>query len=284
VVDLLGWWHLLSLDAPTVAVVWLLAFAWTAGVTLPVWIPVVLACGTWGVYLLDRILDARSALKRNQWSLLRLRHMFHWRFHKVLLPLSIELIVGAFGLAMSAMPATARVRNSLLMAAALGYFSGVHAGSLGVKMGRYVWIKNLKEFFVGLIFTAACVLPTLARIHDGYAMILPVALFVALAWLNCHAIEVWESRTIDGIDSKSAWEERAVWVGALLLASFALGGAIYILHFDERFSVLELTACASALLIATLHFYRQRFSQLVLRIAADLVLLTPLIFLLRRAG
>lgn len=56
-------WHLSSLDAPTVAVVWSLGFGWAAGVRLPFWVPVLIALGTWAVYIGDRLLDARSALR-----------------------------------------------------------------------------------------------------------------------------------------------------------------------------------------------------------------------------
>jgi len=48
-------WHLASLDAPTVAVVWTLGFAWAASVRLPPWIPVLLALATWAVYVADRL-------------------------------------------------------------------------------------------------------------------------------------------------------------------------------------------------------------------------------------
>ena len=46
-------WHLASLDAPTVAAVWGLAFAWAAHIALPRWIPALLALGTFvaGVHI-----------------------------------------------------------------------------------------------------------------------------------------------------------------------------------------------------------------------------------------
>ena len=58
----LALWHLASLDAPTVAVTWSLAFAWAAQVRLPGWIPLLLALACWAVYVADRLLDARAAL------------------------------------------------------------------------------------------------------------------------------------------------------------------------------------------------------------------------------
>lgn len=56
-------WHLSSLDAPTVAIVWSLAFAWTANVRLPWWVLVLLPLGVWTVYVADRLLDARAGIQ-----------------------------------------------------------------------------------------------------------------------------------------------------------------------------------------------------------------------------
>jgi Na+/H+ antiporter NhaC len=272
---LLGWWHLLSFDAPTVALVWLSGFAWAARVKLPVWIPVVLFCGTWGVYLLDRILDAHAALKKSQSEKLQLRHQFHWRFKSILLPLGLSLVAFAFLLAVYEMPATARIRNSVLMLAALGYFWSVHAQAIGLSRIQFKGLKYCKEALVALIFTAACVLPVLARTQDFTFWIQQALLFALLAWLNCHAIDCWESQSPKGT--------RTVLLASLLLAVAALGAAFYMGHSDWRVAALDFTACASSLLIASLHFYRLKLTPLNLRIAADLVLLTPLLFLMRSA-
>ena len=56
-------WHLTSLDAPTVAVVWSLSFAWVVGVHLPKWVPVLLAIGTWVAYVGDRLLIISKLVK-----------------------------------------------------------------------------------------------------------------------------------------------------------------------------------------------------------------------------
>jgi hypothetical protein len=269
---LLRSWHLLSLDAPTVALVWLFAIAWTARITLPIWIPIVLASGTWGVYLLDRILDARSALLLNQPSQLRLRHIFHWRWRRLLFPLAILLVILAISLAIAEMPATARVRNSFLMAAALSYFFGVHARAAGLATAQFAWLKNFKELFVALIFTAACALPTFARTHNAPALIASALLFVALAWLNCHAIQLWESRASSANNS--------VLIAAIFLGVIAILTASIATQVDARFTALDVSVALSALLIALLQIYKQQFSPLSLRIAADLALLTPLPLLL----
>src|ERR1700722_867772 len=57
-------WHLASLDAPSVAMAWSLAFAWAAHVSLSGRVLVVLALATWCAYVSDRILDARVLAAR----------------------------------------------------------------------------------------------------------------------------------------------------------------------------------------------------------------------------
>jgi hypothetical protein len=79
----LAWWHLASLDAPTVAVAWSLGFAWAAGVALPAWVPALLALTAWAVYIGDRLLDARAAIRSGETHRLRERHFFHHRHRRV---------------------------------------------------------------------------------------------------------------------------------------------------------------------------------------------------------
>lgn len=273
---LLRSWHLLSLDAPTVALTWLLAFAWAARISLPIWIPIVLASGTWGVYLLDRILDARSALLLHQPSHLRLRHIIHWRMRRLLFPLAALLVALAIALAIVEMLPTARIRNSLLMAAALAYFLGVHARAVGLATAKFSWLKNFKELFVAIIFTAACVLPTLARIHISSALVVSALLFAALAWLNCHAIQIWESR--------GTATNNSILIAAIFLCAVGIVSACVALRIDSHFAVLDSSVALSALFFVLLQIYKQHFSTLALRIAADLALLTPLPLLLWSAS
>ncbi len=79
-------WHLASLDAPTVAVVWSFAFAWSAGIKLPDWVSALLVLAVWPVYVIDRLLDARAGLRSQNLDRLRERHLFHWRHRRLLLP------------------------------------------------------------------------------------------------------------------------------------------------------------------------------------------------------
>jgi hypothetical protein len=263
---------LASFDAPTVAVVWSLAFGWAAGVRLPAWIPVLLALAAWAVYVADRLLDARAALRACNLMGLRERHLFHHRHRRLLAPLAIAAACAAVCIVFILMPAPARERNSVLGAAALAYFTGVHSSSRlsfrGISRNSLV-LK--KELLVGLLFSSACALPVLSRAAaQGSLALRPLsaaAVFYALlAWLNCHAIDRWESEPSQSGTRVST----PAWI-------LAIAGLLVAYNLQPRAAALVIGGAASALLLALLDRLRSRLTPLALRVAADLVLLTPLV-------
>jgi hypothetical protein len=270
-------WHLTSLDAPTVAVVWSLAFAWAAHVVLPVWIPTLLAVATWAVYVADRLLDARTALRTGDASSLRERHRFHHRHWHWLVSLAIVAAVAAACIVFTLMPAPARERNSLLAAAALVYFTRVHSSHkfppFGLA-GRFPVLQ--KELLVGLLFTAACVLPALSRtgLSRNLAPLSAAAAgFALLAWLNCHAIDRWETA--------EPAQRSPVFPQACLLALAGLLLAAILSSAHPRIAALVVTGAVSSLLLGLLDSLQTRLTPLALRAAADLVLLAPIALILR---
>ena len=268
-------WHLASLDAPTVAAVWTLAFAWSAGVSLPAWVPILLVLATWAVYIGDRLLDAHSGLRTAQYSRLRLRHRFHWRHRRIFIPVAVAAGCAAAFIVFSFMPMDARERNSVLAAAAFVYFTRVHTSREDMPIAavfRRPFIS--KEMLVGLLFTAACALPALSRATISPALVVwpPIVFtvfFALLAWLNCHAIERWESRGQSLTCS-------AIWKPALALALTGLLASAILSATHTRAAALLLAGALSAFLLALLDSRRSRLTPLALRVAADLVLLTPI--------
>ena len=263
-------WHLGSLDAPTVAAVWTLGFGWAAGVRLPHWVPLLLALTAWAVYIADRLLDARTHL-RTAPHRLRERHFFHWRNRHIFIPLGTAAACAAAWLVLTRMSSAIRARDSVLCAAALVYFTGVHSGRIRRRLPA---LLVSKELLVGVIFTAACALP--AWFHGQFAgtgspewpLLGPVLLFALLAWLNCHLIELWETNT-----PRLSGPHPAV--------ALALAGAILALSLAavQQPATAALAACgaAGALLLALLDRLRSHLAPVALRAAADLVLLTPLL-------
>jgi hypothetical protein len=263
-------WHLTSLDAPTVAVTWTLAFAWAAHVRLPLWLPAVLGLAAWSFYIADRLLDARNAR-----TPLRTRHHFHWKHRRLFVPIAFTTAIIAMALVLHSTPLAARTRDSVLAAATLAYFSSVHSP----------WRPLIpkfslpKELLVGILFTLACTAPTWTRIVGPGIVITHLALlptiliFTSLAWLNCHAIETWESA------SKSSHRPSTLWLAIALAAIALLTTVIAAALHQHRQAALLAAAALSASLLALLDRHQHSLTPIALRCSADLVLLAPLALL-----
>ncbi|HTJ29042.1 MAG TPA: hypothetical protein VL346_00990 [Acidobacteriaceae bacterium] len=260
-------WHLTSLDAVTVAVTWTLAFAWAVHLRLPWWLPAVVGLSTWAFYIADRLFDARHAR-----TPLRARHHYHWRRRRFFIPFAACCALAALTLVLWKMPLRTEMRDSLVAAAAFTYFAGVHtarkAPASHMRRRRHVqWVR--KELLVAIVFTAACALPTLTRSATRLSLLPVLTLYAALAWLNCHAIESWESWNASAARSVRH-AAQALAGSALLAACIAIG-----LH-HSRIGLLLLAAASSAAMLGLLNHQRERLTPTTLRALADLVLLTPL--------
>jgi hypothetical protein len=227
---------------------------------------VALALAAWSVYIGDRLLDARHAR-----SPLRERHHFHWRRRKVLLPIALGAAVAAVAIVLYCMPLAARERNSVLAAAALAYFASVHspwrvpAAKIGLRIP--------KELLVGILFTLACATPVWARMAGHRLhLLMPTVCFIALAWLNCHAIESWES-------AKDSARVSVVRLATALGSAALLCGAVAAAAHDLRQAALLAGAAVSGALLGWLDLRRRTLPPVALRAAADLALLVPMALL-----
>jgi hypothetical protein len=326
----LRFWHLASLDAPTVAVVWCLGFAWMAHVRLPAWSPLLLALVAWTVYIGDRLLDARAGLQTPPLHQLQERHHFHWRHRRIFVPLAAASAVIAAWMVLALLPPRALKPDSVVAVATLAYFSGVHSRW---RLPSRLTALLSREFLVGTLFTAGCILPVWCRLPVSqsppsapHMLMIPMAFFAALAWLNCRAIGHWESEshgpTADRFASlkgtgfspttgqtKSAGalapegflpcvdRENPTFAGvsfvsagivpspsrvfqiACLLALTGSLACVALAAGQPRSAAMLAAGALSALLLAGLDRLRPRLTPLLLRTAADLVLLTPIVLL-----
>jgi predicted PurR-regulated permease PerM len=111
-----------------------------------------------------------------------------------------------------------------------------------------------------------------------------VGFFALLAWLNCHAIECWESGRCERGRFGSAFGQSRrsrVFLPAGLLGLLGLLLTAVLFQIQPRSAGLVATGAVSALLLALLDRFRHHFTSLALRAAADLVLLCPAVLLLR---
>ena len=272
-------WHVASLDAPTVALVWSCAFAWAVHVRVPAWAPLVLALIAWAMYIGDRLLDARAGMQSPPMHRMRERHHFHWHYRRILLPVALAAAVLAALVIVMRLPARARMPDTALAAATLAYFSGIHSRG---RIRPVEWLLSTfssRAFLIGVLFTAGCLLPAASQVAPAasvpVARVLawPAVFFAALAWLNCHAIGHWESARSERAPTGIVGKAGLVAATGFALA-FLMGGTA------PRIGGLVIAGTGSALLLALLERMRTRLTPLALRAAADLVLLTPAILLL----
>jgi len=273
----LALWHLLSLDAPTVAVLWTWFLAASVHISLPLISTAAMAIAVWMLYAADRLLDARllDARPLHTGDLLH-RHRFHHR-HRSLFLLGILAASVALALLIPRLHPHA-IRLDLILGALLaGYFILVHATGSAHRLPN--------EIAVGLFFSAAVFIPTVARAPQLRFNLLPVAaLFALLCSLNCLFIYHWEHPALHLATSTPHPVTRLAIrhiarIAALSLACDLLAAALS-LHQLHPSPWTPPTACAiSTAILLLLHRYRLHLSPLDLRAAADLALLTPLLLL-----
>jgi hypothetical protein len=258
----LAGWHLLSLDAPTVAVVW----TWFAGLVVGAgvrWTDLAaMFCAVWVLYAADRLLDARALRDGGDAGELERRHLFHDQHRRWF---RWGIAAGCIALA-ALLPAirVEEVRLYLVIGALLvGWFAVIHSGRKPL----------LKEFVVGVFFAAAVFVPAVSRMPwMRGALVLPAVLFGALCSLNCLFIFAWEHEG-GGLAGRRFAGQWVGWVGAGL-GAIALGLMPLVGASGGR--ILQAVGLSAALLV-TLHCLRRRVERTTLRALADLVLLTPLL-------
>jgi len=298
-------WHLLSLDAPTVAATWTWAVARACGMHLPRASLLAMGIAVWLLYAADRLLDARvldGPARECLSEELEARHFFHYRYRR---RFAVGIGLAAVGLAVllpSLAPAAMRL-YAIEAAFLFAWFLVLHAGKLQTVASRH---RLPKEIAVGLFFAAAVFIPTVAREPGLRVRLLPAAGLLATACsLNCLAIYSWEhecwvyepfEQTARKHDpGRSGWGEgpdpfRCHWttrvalrhlVGlAAGLAAVGLGLAMVdCLLWGRQVWTLPAACALSACLLLLLHRSRRRIDPTALRAAADVALLTPLLFL-----
>jgi hypothetical protein len=273
------YWHLLSLDAPTVAVLWAWMLAREVGAAVPWSTLAVLGIGTWLIYVGDRLLDGLPGAPRTE---LRERHHFHARHRRSLLTAAAVAIGVLVWLVVARMPAAGRREDACIFAVAMIYAAAVHQPFFRIRFPR--------ELVVGLVFACACAVPAWSAADYAHAdLAVLVSLFAALCWLNCSAIHAWEQRGV----SRTA---PATLPGgpflSLLASGIALASAIFVLLAQRNAGELRIAVvlfASSMLFFALDRDFRRSLqrrqsdavpSALAMRVLADAILLTPILLLI----
>lgn len=268
-------WHLLSLDAPSIAALWVWFIAAADHIRLPLSSIAAMFIAVWMLYAADRLLDTRLLDSQSrQEQHLEARHYFHHRHRTVFLagiliasaalaPLLLRLSTGAIHLYL--------ILGGLLF----GYFILIHATRSAHRFP--------KEIAVGIFFAAATFIPTVARQPDLRLALLPSALLLAmLCSSNCLFIYTWEHdpQRTSVLDHPTHTITRfALRHLPLFAIAIALAGTTLAIFYRHAPWPIPFAVAISAALLLLLHGRRRHISLMTLRAAADLVLLTPMLLI-----
>jgi hypothetical protein len=261
--NLAQWWHLLSLDAPTVAALWSVFFVRAMHLHLSLLQALLLPLGTWLLYVTDRILDG---LRQPHAALLRERHHFHARHRIAFVAAALFLAVLLAWSVLTYMRPEALRDDSYLGIFALLYLVVVHRGASRLP----------KELAVAILFAAATAVPAWSRLNAGgnagKEQLAPAIIFFALlCWINCVGIEKWEGGTLHATTRWASLHLRPI---VTVTALCSLAAALF--APSPGLAAVYLAAMVSSGLLFALDARSDRLSPLHLRIAADAALLTPL--------
>jgi hypothetical protein len=294
---LLTHWHLLSLDAPTVATLWTWFIARANHIHLPASSLFAMAIAVWMLYAADRLMDARLMDARLMDARpldapyphvedLEARHLFH-HFHRLAFLAGILIASALLATLLPRLEAAALHLYLILGALLTGYFILIHAA---VPVPIHVAPTGTsrtphrlpKEIAVGIFFSAATFIPTVARRPDlRLTLLAPALLFSALCSLNCLFIYAWEHPNTAHPDTIHPNAHPATRLALRHLQSLAIAIALFAAALTATHRSLWPIAAGcglAACLLLLLHRSNRNRAHLpptVLRAAADLALLTP---------
>ena len=279
--SLLGLWHLCSLDAPSVAALWVWFIAYAYGVPLPWTSSAGMFVAVWMLYAADRLLDGRAHASRHS---LEERHHFHGRHrNRFVLGLSgCSCLMAGLMLKLSRVELRLYTTLGFLLVA---YFFLIHVWSSKKSRSKDEHRRIPKELAVGLFFPAAVFIPTVSRTPELRYVLLPSAILFALACtLNCLYVYTWEHPS----DRSEAHWTTQYAVGNLRLVSICALVLCVIAASSTRWMggvSLVATACGlSVLALLAVDLLRHRLTALTVRASADLALLSPLLLILLSAA
>lgn len=265
------WWNLLSLDAPTVAVLWASVFAQASAIRLTYAEYTILALSVWIIYVCDRLLDVWKSTDR---AALPARHRFCFRHSRALVAALVLASAMVVYLAATELPARECWCGLLLAAVVALYMISIH--------GKASFLQ--KELVVGIVFATGTTLALWSRNTSFFWMARSSwTAFALLCSLNCLSIECWEQPQTEKSDC-SAPPVLIAWVN-----SHFIGCALAIVVFTfltvlspdsstgSRLLLLAVSLGAVSLLL--IHSNRRALSRSALRVLADAALVVPALLL-----
>jgi hypothetical protein len=245
------WPNLLSLDAPIVALLWQLLFVRCFHGSLGSLPAALLAVAVWLIYVADRTLDAWRGVTEQT------RHEFYGRHWRAVLPIWIAALGGGTWLAWSRLPG-----RLFFEGAVVGFCTGLYLAAVHLAPGL-LRREGSKESAVAVLFGLGASLAAWPGVQTT-SDVLAILLFSCLCWMNCVAIDDWE---------------RGRELRPSVIAAAGLVAVIASCLLKDHRPILGAAETAGALGLVLLDRLQRRASPEALRVLADVVLLTPILFL-----
>jgi hypothetical protein len=221
---------------------------------------VTLAATVWLIYAGDRVLDTWHTTEQSA------RHIFYKRHWRTVVPMLLVAVLLAAWCAFTGIRKPVLRNGIILFFIVATYFGAVHVAP---KATQRWWSK---EMAVAVIFAlGTCIHAWTFGTQPALLWMPPFLLFVALCWINCAAITWWEG----GDSHPSTW-----WLGRHLgMVSAAIAFLLALTNPMPANRLLHLAEGMSALAFLLLDRFSTGISPDGLRVAADLALCTPALFL-----
>lgn len=270
------WLNLLCLDAPLVAVVWLAMFASTFGLRIPIESRITLFLTAWLIYLGDRLGDVLTV---ESCDALSGRQAFCSRHRPAFLVAIVVIALGDGRLILSALDFRLRFAGAIIGIIAAAYLIVNHS------LGQLWRIIPLKELFIGFLFAAGTVIPVATKMTATTPVFyVTTILFACLCTFNCVSIAAWDQ----ALDEEQGKYSIATRFDALrdtlqpLGLSLAAAAGICSIAFRAAAPAINCIALSCVFLVL-LDVTKNRIPRDERTALADLVLLTPIAFLIARS-
>ena len=262
--------NILNLDAPVVAVIWMHQFALLAESQLThrhYWL---LFLAVWLIYFADRWLD--QSIRQFQETA---RHVTHRGLGNFAIVAGVFVTILLFHNALIGLNPKAWLGGFVLIGLTLGYLGCVHF------LGEAFPKPLPKELWVGIVFSAGCALVPWSLATNTHTALMPATLgFGWLCFLNCAAITRWENLLSDQSRTSSLLNTWPCFLNHFGKAAFVSAVVFLAIGAITRNTVQEtfLAMGISAALLGELERRHHSFDSQTLRIVADAILLSPLLF------
>jgi len=272
-----SWLTILSLDAPTVAVLWQILFASSFDLVIKPIHAILLFAAVWLIYVFDRCFDGFVIAKA-----LTARHDFYKRHFKRVAILAGIVVCSALVIAIMWLEPPIFLHGIILSGVVLLYLANLH-------LPKKPFLLIPKELQIGLVFAAGATITFWSQLDsltviENILFLSATLCFAMLCFLNCSLIGLWE-KSVDVLHQQPSLARTTMDTDmAIEQLSFLFQSSLVTLMFITIFLPLSMSLkiafVLSSLGLWALQYTQAKTSIDLRRVLADVVLMSPLVVLL----